>query len=310
MALSFSAEIKNEIALIKLTSEEEKTELIGFARNNIKIEKDFIIFTMENPKVVRRLYGLFKNFYNITPEIIQVDKLNFNKKKLNQLIIKENIPFILKDLMILNNNKFIVSLDEEIIASEELTRAYLRGVFLATGSINDPKKASYHLEFLIDNEEEATFVMNLLNKFYLGAKLISRDKGYMVYIKESEKIGDFLRIIYASRAVMYFEDIRIYRDHKNMTNRFNNCEQANMDKTIEAANKQLEDINIIVNKLGLDLVEDKRKEVIVYRKKYPDISLLELSEIITLETGKNITKSGLNHRMRKIKELAAKLKED
>ena len=94
-------------------------------------------------------------------------------------------------------------------------RAYLRGLFIISGSINDPKKSRYHLEFLFNNEEYAKFIVKNLNEFYLNSKYIKRDNKFMVYIKEAEKIGDFLRIINAPNAVMYYEDIRIYRDHKN-----------------------------------------------------------------------------------------------
>ena len=109
-------------------------------------------------------------------------------------------------------------------------------------------------------------------------------------------------------AVLYYEDIRIYRDHKNMTNRLNNCEQANVDKIINASREQLEDISLIKEKIGLDALDEKVKEVIIYREKYPEVSLAELSYIISKETDKNITKSGLSHRFRKIKELANKLR--
>jgi len=131
----------------------------------------------------------------------------------------------------------------------------------------------------------------------------------MIYVKEAEKISDFLRIIKAINAVFYYEDIRIYRDHKNMTNRLNNCEQANVDKIIETANNQLKDIEIIENYDALDLLDEKTKETINYRKKYPEVSLTELSEIISIETGKEITKSGIYHRMNKVKALAKKIKE-
>ena len=165
------------------------------------------------------------------------------------------------------------------------------------------------MELLIEELEEAKFISNLLNSFDLNSKILSRDKGYMVYIKESEKIGDFLRIINANQAVLYYEDIRIYRDHKNMTNRLNNCEQANIDKVVETATKQIEDIEYLKENLGIELLDEKTKEAIEYRLKYPESSLLELSEIISYETGKPITKSGLNHRFRKVRELANKMKE-
>ena len=128
----------------------------------------------------------------------------------------------------------------------------------------------------------------------------------MIYVKEAEKIGDFLRITDTVRALLYYEDIRIYRDHKNMVNRLNNCEQANVDKTFETAKRQLEDIKKLENLGVVEFLENKLKVVIEYRKKYPESSLQELSEIISLETDYKITKSGINHKLRKIKELAEK----
>ena len=141
-------------------------------------------------------------------------------------------------------------------------------------------------------------------------KMINREKNYMVYIKEAEKISDFLRIINAYQAVMYFEDIRIYRDHKNMTNRLNNCEQANMDKIFLTAAKQLKDIEKLKEYDLLDVLDEKLKEVVEYRQKYPESSLQELSEIMSNELGYNISKSGLNHRFRKIKEMIKRIEDN
>ena len=184
------------------------------------------------------------------------------------------------------------------------------GTFLSKGSINDPKTARYHLEFLIERKKEAEFIKKLLNYFHLNSKILNRGKGYMVYIKEAEKIGDFLRIAYANNAVLYFEDIRIYRDHKNMTNRLNNCEQANIDKIVETAANQVKEIEYLKEVNAFDLLDDKTKQAAEYRLKYQEASLLELSEIISYETSSSITKSGLNHRFRKIKELVKRLKEN
>ena len=129
----------------------------------------------------------------------------------------------------------------------------------------------------------------------------------MIYIKEAEKISDYIKILGANNAVMYFENVRIYREQKNQTNRLNNCEQANIDKVISTATTQLEQIKIIEETSSVELLDDKTRETLEYRKKYPEASFKELSEIISLETGKPITKSGLNHRLRKIKELAERL---
>jgi len=151
-------------------------------------------------------------------------------------------------------------------------------------------------------------VCELLDYFNLNSKLIERNNGFMIYIKEAEKISDFLRIMKAYNAVLYFEDIKAYREHKNLVNRLNNCEQANVEKTINSALNQVSDIELIENKIGIDALDEKLQTVCVYRKKYKEASLSELSNIISMETNTKVTKSGLNHRMRKIKEIANNLR--
>lgn len=308
--MSFTTTIKEEISRIQNTRSESISELSGFLRNNGTCTDDTIDLLTENATVAKRIYQLMKDIYDVTCEIESRKNMNFSKNNLYLIMINEKVPFILEDLSIIDEKGiFLEEPNNYIVGSEEETRAYLRGAFLSKGSINDPKTARYHLEFLIEEKEEANFISKLLNEFELNSKVLSREKGYMVYVKEAEKIGDFLRIINANQAVMYYEDIRIYRDHKNMTNRLNNCEQANMDKVVGNATKQIEEIEYLKEHLGLDLLDDKTREVIEYRLKYPESSLLELSEIISYETGKPITKSGLNHRFRKIRELVNKMKE-
>ena len=125
----------------------------------------------------------------------------------------------------------------------------------------------------------------------------------MVYLKESEKISDFIKLLNAYNSLFYYEDIRIYRDHKNMTNRLNNCEQANIDKIVFSSNEQLENIKKLKQREDFDLLDDKIKEICMYKEKYPESSMAELAEIMSLETNNKITKSGINHRFRKIKEM-------
>lgn len=176
-------------------------------------------------------------------------------------------------------------------------------MFLCQGSINDPKTSQYHMELLIDKPQEAVFIQKLLNIFDLNAKILNRYNGYMIYIKEAEKISDYLKILKANQAVLYFENVRIYHQEKNKANRLNNCEQANMDKIFFTANSQLKDIEKLQELDLIDTLDDKLKLVIDYRLKYKEASLAELSEIISKETNDKITKSGLNHRFRKIKEI-------
>ena len=308
--MSFTTNIKEEISRIQNTKLENIAELSGFLRNNGYYEDDAVNLITENATVAKRIYTLVKDIYDVYCETEIRKSNNFSKNNLYLITINEKSDFILKDLSVIDDNgKFLDHPANYIVDSEEEARAYLRGCFLSKGSINDPKTSRYHLEFLIDNKQEANFIKELLNSFYLNSKVLAREKGYMVYLKEAEKIGDFLRIISANQAVLYYEDIRIYRDHKNMTNRLNNCEQANIDKIIETATKQIEEIQYLKDNLGIELLDDKTKEVISYREKYPEASLQELSEIITYETGKPITKSGLNHRFRKIRELVNRMKE-
>ena len=303
--MSFTTEIKNEICSNDYSNLENICFLSGFVRNNAVIDDGVMIITSENLKVVRRIFSLFKGMFGVSPTYEQIRGNNLSRKSAYNIYVKDKLSTICDSLMF-----SLDDLPSYFLDTDDLKRAYLSGAFLAKGSINDPKKSRYHLEFLVDNSFEADYIMKILNYFDLHAKVISRDKGYMTYVKEAEKIGDFLRIVSANNAVLYYEDIRIYRDHKNMTNRLNNMEQANVDKSISASGKQLEDIELIKEKIGLDAIDDKLKDVIIYREKYKEASLSELSEIISIELDKKITKSGLSHRLRKIKEIADRLREN
>jgi len=302
--MSFTSIVKNELSKLELEKIEAITELSAILKNNALIDENYIKVTTENSSVARHIFNVLKDIYKISPKITVRRGYNYNKNYIYILEIKEKKDLIIKDL----------SLDTDIpngyiLDDDNLTRIYLRGVFIACGSVNDPKKSRYHLEFMVDTEEYAEFIKQKLNTYFLNSKVIKRDNRFMIYIKEAEKIGDFLRMINAISALLYFEDIRIYRDHKNMTNRLNNCEQANVDRTIQTAMSQINDIELIIENMGLDLLDEKEQIVANYRMKYKEASLVELSEIITMETGVPITKSGLHHRFTKIKDLASKIRD-
>jgi len=300
--MSFTSIVKNEISKLDTIEAENISELSAIIRT-IGIIDENIKIVSENASVARRIFNLIKNIYHINCKITVRRGYNFHKNYIYILEINAKIDLIKDDLCINTNVP-----KDYIYTDEDLLIAYLRGLFLGTGSINDPKKSRYHLEFIVDNHEYARFISELLNKFRLNSKVLKRENKYMVYIKEAERISDFLKMMKATSALFYYEDIRIYRDHKNMTNRLNNCEQANVDKIVETANQQIKDIEKIKTIGGLDLLDEKTKEAAIYRLKYPEVSLAELSEIITIETGKSITKSGLYHRLNKIKELAKNIK--
>ena len=305
--MSFTSTVKNEVSKLDVMETERIAILSAILINN-EISKEKIKISTENASVARLTFSLIKDLFNEYAKITIRKGYNYNKNLIYILEINNNIDDILMSLAIKKDEKILKVPLEYIVDDMDSMRAYLRGLFIACGSINDPKKSRYHLEFLVENEEYAKFVVKSLNEFYLNSKYIKRDNKYMIYIKEAEKIGDFLRIMNATSALLYYEDIRIYRDHKNMTNRLNNMEQANVDKSIETAARQVKEIEKIQSIGGLDLLDEKVKEVAVYRLKYPEVSLVELSEIISYETGKVITKSGLYHRFKKISELANKIK--
>ena len=297
--MSFTAEVKNEVSKLELNKTDSLSELSGIMHEF----KDLKV-TTENASVARRIFKIVKDIYKVNAVITVRKGYNYHKNYIYILEIKQKKDIIINDLSL--NNPI---LDNYLVDDEYLLRAYLRGLFLICGSINDPKKSRYHLEFVVNDLNYANFISDKLNYFNLNSKVIKRDLKYMVYIKEAEKIGDFLRIINATSAVLYYEDIRIYRDHKNMTNRLNNCEQANVDKIIQTAFNQVKDINKIKTEFGsLDILDDKTRIIAEYRLKYPEASLQELSEIIGVETETKLSKSGVYHRMKKITEIAERIK--
>lgn len=307
--MSYTTDIKDEISQNIGSKSEIIAELSGYIRNNgHKIDNSFQLIT-ENAQICDRIIKQIEALYEVKVEKEIKDSLNFSKKDLYVLKLKENTNFILEDLGYQDKDgNYLEKPPQYIVGANEEIRAYLKGAFLSSGSINDPKTSRYHMELLIEESGEAVFIQKLLNLFDLNVKILTRDKGYMLYIKEADKISDYLKLIKANNAVLYFENQRIYRNKKNQANRLNNCEQANMDKVVATATAQLDDILIIEENLGISLLDEKTQEALEYRKKYPEASLKELSEIISIETGKSITKSGLNHRFRKMKELATRFK--
>ena len=305
--MSFSMNIKDEISRIDEGKTEKIAELSAIVRNSGTIDNNLKII-IENNSVARRVFKLFKEIYDVTAIITVRRRTGLSNNLIYILTINKKYQDILKDLSIYDKyNNYLEIPHDYLISDIDDIRAYLRGVFMTCGSVNDPKTSRYHLELVVDTNNYAKFINKILNDLKLNSKIIRREKNYMVYIKESEKISDFLRLIKSYNGVMYFEDIRIYRDHKNMTNRLNNCEQANINKIFITANNQIKNIEKLKKHKLIDTLEPKIKEVIEYRLKYPESSLSELANIMTNELGYKISKSGLNHRFRKIKTIVSKL---
>lgn len=303
MSMSFTGNIKNEISSIQYSESENFAELSAILNIGGKIFDDkFEIYT-ENISVARRIYTLIKETYHVDIEMDNSGVNSLRKNKLVLLTVHEKVDLILNDLSIVLDGRRLYVPHNYLVDELKDKQAYLRGVFMICGSINDPKTSRYHAEFVISSEETAKFVNSLLNEMHFNSKVIKRDKNYMVYIKESEKISDFIKMLNATNSLFYYEDIRIYRDHKNMTNRLNNCEQANVDKIIASSNEQLELIRKLRETRDFDLLDERIKDICIYKEKYPESSMAELAEIISSETERPITKSCINHRFRKIKEM-------
>lgn len=182
-------------------------------------------------------------------------------------------------------------------------RAYVRGAFLAGGSISDPNK-SYHFEIVCRTEKQAEQIRDIINSFEMDAKIVERKKHYVVYLKEGSQIVDILNVMEAHVALMNLENVRILKEMRNSVNRKVNCETANISKTVNAAVKQLDDITYIKETVGLDTLPDNLREMAELRLEYPEAPLKELGTYLDPPVGK----SGVNHRLRKICEIAEGLR--
>ena len=305
--MTYTTRVKEEIVKSDINGSEKICELSGFMRY-AAIINDNISITLENASVTRRIYKHIKEIFNIQPRIIIRNQKRFRVKQIYILEINEKVEYILKYLNVYENKKKLLP-NEYSLSSKEEKIAYLQGVFLASGTINDPASSGYHLEIVTDMNREAIYITNLFKDIGITAKHIKRSSKYMVYIKNAEVISEIIRMFKATTSYFYFEDIRIYRDHKNMVNRLNNCEIANQEKSINTGLKQLEDIKYLKDNDLYRLLEETTKIVLDYREKYPETSLKELADIITMETDYTIGKSGVNHHFIKVRNLIKKHKE-
>lgn len=299
--MTFTTKIKEEIVATTPDLIDARITLLSYIKFVSTNENDRIHILIENASVARYIFKLIKMTYNVDIKLTIRTQKKFKIKKIFILTISKKIDIIKSDIEDLVNN--ITNSSFEEISS------FLKGAFLSKGSINDPSKSKYHLEFLVDDYNDATLINKLLLILKFNSKIIRRDKGYMVYIKISEEISDFIKVLGATSSLFYYEDIRIYRDHKNMVNRLNNCEQANIEKSMNSSREQLENILYLKSHDLLDLLDDKIKIVIKYKEKYPETTMNELANIISLEENINITKSCINHYFRKIKDLVNKDRE-
>lgn len=289
-------------------------EIAGFVRMCGRIRlagggKFRIIMTTENPAIARHYKKLIKDYFG-TDTALEVRQGNSLKKghaysltiepeDLSRQILRETGILMVKEGM----NYISDGIYEGLIKTKCCRKAYLRGIFLAAGTITDPEKA-YHIEFNCNSQALAADVRKLINSFVdLHAKISVRKKNYIVYVKEADQIVDILAIMGAHTQLFTFEDVRITKEIRNRANRIHNCDNANIDKVVKAAEKQISWIRKIEEKKGLHHLPDKLYKVAILRLENPEATLQELADMMDPP----MKKSGINNRLRKIEELANRM---
>ena len=268
---TFTAKIKEEIVLSQLNELENRNLFLGYLYSNGSKEKDIISISLENLAIAQKLFKTLKYCYHL-----EVKMTIRTQKKFRVMRV---FIFELKD----PDDIFASELKSLELADEESKKAFLKGVFLASGSISDPSKRGYHLEMTFDTEKQAQKVLSISNGLGYTFKLLKREKNYMLYLKSSEEISDFIKLLGSVDALFYYEDIRIYRDHKNMV------------------------IEYILENDYMSLLDEKTRQVAEYRLKYPEESYQSFADILSSELGKSVTKSYVNHHFRKINDIYEKI---
>ena len=307
--LSFAAQTKKELTLIEADPCCEKAELSALIRMNgtVQVSDRRIVLDVstENAAIARRIYTLIKKQFHVHTELLVRKKMRLKKNNVYVVRIPNQVQEILSQLHIVSEGfQFTPGIDKRIVKNNCCKRAYLRGAFLAGGSVNNPEGSSYHLEIASMYEDQCRALCRLVNHFGLNARIIERKKGFILYLKEGEKIIELLNIIGAHQALLHFEDVRIMKDMRNSVNRIVNCETANLNKTIGAAVRQIDNIRLLERVIGLENLPEKLREVAEIRLKHPDMNLKEVGDLLKSP----VSKSGVNHRLRKIDELAEKIR--
>lgn len=312
--MSFARDSKEELSRLELKGRCcLKAELAAFIFINGRLnlgKEVYLELNSENAAVVRRVFSLFKEVFEVEVQVLVRQKNRLKKNKIFILKIggREIVFDILSSTGMMKEEKenFLLGeiIDKEIVSSNCCKRAFLRGAYMASGSVSDPD-SSYHLEILSEYKNKASELVKLMKEFDLSPGLMEKKNGlYIVYLKGSDEISEFLNIIGAHKALLDFENVRVMKGMRNKINRLVNCETANLQKTVVAALRQIENIDIIDKKIGISNLPPDLKEIAIKRVNHPEKNLKELGEIMDPPIGK----SGVNHRLRKLEQIAKNIK--
>ncbi|MDD3172251.1 MAG: DNA-binding protein WhiA [Herbinix sp.] len=331
--MSFSKEVKEELSLQISSARHcrlaELAAILTYEGRVVCSDSNYYLkLQTENLVVARKYFTLIRKTFNINIDVSVKTNINAKKSSMYTLIIrnKESINLVLQatklpfqppfrsektektDITTACDKSESVELglaDPVITQNACCKRAFIRGAFLSSGSMSNPKKA-YHLEIVFSNMTKAEQLREMIQTFSVDAKIIMRKKNYVVYIKEGSQIVDLLNVMEAHVALMDLENVRILKEMRNSINRQVNCEAANISKTVAAASKQIDDIIYIRDNVGLGDLADGLEDIAIIRIEFPEASLKELGAMLLPPIGK----SGVNHRLRKLSFIADQLREN
>lgn len=305
---SFSGETKNELARVVPGNRCcQVAELSALLRLNGRLEltgnnRKTLCITTENAGIARKSFKLFKALFEFPLTVVMETKRRFNTNRyylVNAHLDEQHIT-ILNELGIIDDeNHLVYGVERGIVRKRCCKRTYMRGVFLARGSVSKPG-GSYHLEMVFPTYELARSVQRVGESLGIKLRLTERKKTFLLYLKDSDQIVDFIRLIGANYALLEFENVRVYKSMKNQVNRQVNCETANLEKTLEASWRQVENIRRLIDRYTVEGLPENLRELAVLRLDYPDFSLKELGEMLSPP----LSKSGVAYRMKKLEQLS------
>ncbi|WP_026389359.1 DNA-binding protein WhiA [[Acholeplasma] multilocale] len=310
--MSFALEVKEEIISHTFSHDQKEALLSGFIKYNADIVyslnyEKLKLVTISN-KIARTLFSFCKEFFDGEIQVSIIQSQVLKKQKTFQITLIGNVTQFLQKLNIYDqNNVKIIQIREDWLKDSALVRAYIAGVFIATGSVNSPETTNYHLEVQFKEQESADYFLELTNKFGFEFKILERNNTrFVCYVKKSLMVSDFIKLIDASQAVMAFENQRISRDVFNNINRINNIDISNQTKALVAAEKQIKEIERIRNKKMFNQLSEKAQKLAKIRLDNPEASFSEL-EYIMNEEGYKITKSGVSNLFKSIRKLSEEI---
>lgn len=311
--MSFSAEVKEEVARVELPDACKKAQLSAILQllASIGITSEGLNLTMSisNGVIAKMVAQNLNYLYGIRTEISISKQTKLEKRNIYILKANQKVKDILNDLDLWIERGLLDHPRLMFLNNDEMIKAYISGCFLASGSVNDPGSTSYHLEFRANSEKHGDFLIRLLEKFYIKAKMTLRRQQYVVYVKVAEQISDVLRVIQANQSVLKFEDVRIYRDYVNSLRRLDNVTIANEQKIQAVADKQVLAVRYLQQHDLLSQLSQADREIAQLRLAFPEASLSELASHYLAQTGIALTKSGIRHRFEKILALQEKYQE-